>query len=1297
MKFIRKYGQIFLGAFVFVAAAMQLAAPVAAAVPVSDGVNVDDRLQVKLGGLRFNRLNGTFDTLARVTNTSSFPVFGPIGIVVTNLQPAVASLDNADGVDTLGRPFKSVPLTGDMLARGKSVADIPLQFRFTAPSPVPLSFDLEMQGVPVVLLTPGSKPFSLQSATQTEVTFTVQSQGMDPKASKPVALVADSDNIVMRDPGTGAELTSVALNDAGRDGDQTANDGLFSGRVLVDTATNGPGAELVFRAQVDLGGELQSSPPHSITVTNLPTDLVASNLSVENLLDDGQGVALVGNELLIWFKPGVPENGTPAGDTTPGVIGVDDVVTALVALLRNLKDDASIVGDVVGTNLRSRLYQVAFNKPDVTQEGLVPVVLTVNDMEGMIGWLLDSYFDQVEGASANPVGTLATASTCASDGDVALSTDNLDPNLPAVEQEALWRINVPAAWDIATGQGVTVTVLDSGADLDHESLVNSLTPQSVDDTLVGNNFEGHGTGVAAIVGARKLPDASGILGVAKDALVEALQMPSNNVGNSLVGNDTYSNGSDLISVLTNELNQNGGGILSLSMGGNWDIRSFVYGYAVTQICKNIEAIVWDKGDPENGIEPHARAIMLAAAGNGSSNNYFYPAQCNEVVTNPSDPKFNLAAQLIHKELLLAVASTRTDSDLLYEDTACGSNYGSWIDVLAPGNAVLTAKVNGGYERRTGTSYATPMVAGAAALLRQRGVNFDDIQEHLVSSAVPTEVNGDGGPMPGPDPRVCDSTMTHCAGRIDVHAALLAANAATPPICDIEIPGPNENITIEAGAQVYFKGTAIDPHGNDAMTYTWNFGAETDPAGSDKLVPGYVTFNNTTGAQTFIEVTMTATDAFGAQCTTEPRLIAVEAVVSYLNVADASTLEGDDLVFTVNRTGELLAGQTFDYTVSPGTALDGVDYSGASSGTLVFAAGESSKDVVIPTIENGVATGSRQLTLTLSAPTSGLAIDTGSAVGTIEEDDVVSFVVDDRSRLEGNGGAINFLFTVSRTVDAPGATLSVDYATADGTAQAGVDYTGDSGSLSFGPGVMARTVVIVVNGDQLFEDDETFDLQLSNAVVVLPNAGGGPPAANVAIGDATGLGTIRNDDSAPVLSLSNAPVPAATEGGAAIVRVLRSGDAQATQSVELQAFADPVAGDTASIADLDPAAASTTVVFQSGDSFVDVAVPTADDADEEPTETFSVLLAGVPSIGSIDPAGQRITAIILDDERLAGDVNGNGVLDAGDLLLATRIVYGSYVPSADELARLDIAPAPVPDGQITVADLHALARLITGTP
>ena len=99
--------------------------------------------------------------------------------------------------------------------------------------------------------------------------------------------------------------------------------------------------------------------------------------------------------------------------------------------------------------------------------------------------------------------------------------------------------------------------------------------------------------------------------------------------------------------------------------------------------------------------------------------------------------------------------------------------------------------------------------------------------------------------------------------------------------------------------------------------------------------------------------------------------------------------------------------------------------------------------------------------------------------------------------EGDTGTRPATFTVSLS-EASGSQVTADWATADGTATAGSDYTADHGTVTFAAGETTKTITVDVIGDRTFEPDETFKVNLSNA--------SGAP-----ISRGTGTGTIVNDD------------------------------------------------------------------------------------------------------------------------------------------------------------------------------------------
>jgi hypothetical protein len=126
---------------------------------------------------------------------------------------------------------------------------------------------------------------------------------------------------------------------------------------------------------------------------------------------------------------------------------------------------------------------------------------------------------------------------------------------------------------------------------------------------------------------------------------------------------------------------------------------------------------------------------------------------------------------------------------------------------------------------------------------------------------------------------------------------------------------------------------------------------------------------------------------------------------------------------------------------------------------------------------------------------------GQGVGTVANDDPVpQLSINDVSVTEGNSGTTSAIFTVNLSA-ASGQTVTVNYATADGSGTAGSDYQSTSGTLTFNPGETNKSITSLVNGDTAFESDETFVANLSGA-------------AHATIADSQAVGTILNDDAAP---------------------------------------------------------------------------------------------------------------------------------------------------------------------------------------
>jgi large repetitive protein len=224
----------------------------------------------------------------------------------------------------------------------------------------------------------------------------------------------------------------------------------------------------------------------------------------------------------------------------------------------------------------------------------------------------------------------------------------------------------------------------------------------------------------------------------------------------------------------------------------------------------------------------------------------------------------------------------------------------------------------------------------------------------------------------------------------------------------------------------------------------------------------------------------------------------------VSVDAAAVAEGDigttTLSLPVTLSGPSGREVDVDYATSDGTATAGADYT-AASGTLVFAPGETSKQIDVIVTGDFANEGDETFAVTLSGPFNA-DLGTSTATGTIANDDAgPELTIADVTVAEGSSGTTPMTFTVTMTPASAG-DVTVDYATADGTATAGSDYAAAAGTLTIPAGQTAGAVVIDVSADTAPEAAETLTLTLSN-----------PVGAKI-VPPTTATGTIANDDKTP---------------------------------------------------------------------------------------------------------------------------------------------------------------------------------------
>ena len=382
----------------------------------------------------------------------------------------------------------------------------------------------------------------------------------------------------------------------------------------------------------------------------------------------------------------------------------------------------------------------------------------------------------------------------------------------------------------------------------------------------------------------------------------------------------------------------------------------------------------------------------------------------------------------------------------------------------------------------------------------------------------------------------------------------------------------------------------------------------------------------------------------------------------VSIADVSHPEGNSgttvYAFTVSLSHVATGSVSVPYSTADGSATSPSDYT-ATSGTLTFAAGETSKTITVLANGDTGYENDETFTVNLGEPT-GATIADGQATGTIANDDAPpSISVDDVSHSEGNSGTTAYTFTVSLSSPSVNA-VTVSYATADGSAAAGSDYTTTSGTLTFAPGEQVKQVTVTASGDTLYEVNETFTLNLSS------------PTGGV-IGDGTGVGTLVNDDAEPTLSIGDV---AAYEGDTGTVTlvflVTLSGTSGATTTVNW------ASADNTATAPGDYSSGQGTLTFAPGVSSTTIALQVNGDRTTEPDETFFIHLSGAS--GAAIARAQGVGTIVNDDAPPAVTVSDLTVTEGQTGTTTANVAVSLDRPSSSTVV-VDFATS---DGTATTA-------------
>ena len=271
---------------------------------------------------------------------------------------------------------------------------------------------------------------------------------------------------------------------------------------------------------------------------------------------------------------------------------------------------------------------------------------------------------------------------------------------------------------------------------------------------------------------------------------------------------------------------------------------------------------------------------------------------------------------------------------------------------------------------------------------------------------------------------------------------------------------------------------------------------------------------------------------------------------------------------------------------------------------------------VPSIDDSTGEASESFTLGAATPQNAAPV---LGTGTITDNDTPRFSINDLSVNEAAGTA-TFTVTLSNP---SAATTTVAWATSNGSATAGADFTAGSGTLSFAPGVTTQTVTVAISNDTVFEGPESFNVHLTS------------PTGGATIADALGVGTIRDDgtgsgggddDRPAVASVSS---PTVVEGANLDFSVALNHTSTTPTTVTLTPASGSatLATDTSSSlqvsfdggATWSPVSGSTVTVPAGAGGFV-VRVPSVNDNISEPSETISLSASTVQNTAPVTGTG-----------------------------------------------------------------------------
>jgi hypothetical protein len=283
----------------------------------------------------------------------------------------------------------------------------------------------------------------------------------------------------------------------------------------------------------------------------------------------------------------------------------------------------------------------------------------------------------------------------------------------------------------------------------------------------------------------------------------------------------------------------------------------------------------------------------------------------------------------------------------------------------------------------------------------------------------------------------------------------------------------------------------------------------------------------------IVVAVTAATGTGYQVTIQNAPEAAPPTLRFSSATYSVSEAGPTAIITVQRVGSSSGTVTVQYATSNGSAMVGTDYSAAAGG-LTFASGVTTQTFTVPIVNDSAIESTETIDLSLFDPVGATLGSPSTAVLSVVDNDLPGTFALGAAAYSVSEGAGAATITVVRTGgSAAGAT--VQYATSDGTALAGVHYTATSGTLSLAAGQTSRTFTVPVTDNAAVDPTRTFTVVLANP---------GPAGAALGTPSAAPVTIVDNEVSLRFSAASYS----VTEGRRATITVIRQGPTSGTVSV-----------------------------------------------------------------------------------------------------------------------------------------------------